>query len=598
MVRKTLSPAKLLKAGSLAGLLLISLFFQGCASPGGSSFTLDVAHINDTHSHLEPVELTLMLDNAPTRVEAGGFPRLESAIEAIRMKEKNVLFLHAGDAVQGTLYFTKYGGKADMDFLDLLGLDVICPGNHEFDKGPALLAGLIGMARFPFVSSSIDSSADPQLSGRIVPYVIKTFGASGRERVGIIGVTTPDTPVLSSPGPAIKFEDPETAVSKTVELLKSKGIDKIIVLSHLGYKQDIALADEVPGIDVIVGGHSHTLLGDKQAFSAIGMTAEGDYPTVTKGPTGETVLIVQAWKWTAVLGELKVTFDKKGRITAWSGRPRLILGETFMRKDAEGRYERVSEGSAGYDAILQVIGSSGVAVVYPEDHEARKKLASYAAPLKTFMSEVVANAAGDMGRGDNSGPGPVVADSMLWKTAELKTRIAILNAGGVRADLAAGAVTVGDIHEVLPFDDTLVVMDLTGAQIRQALEEGVDFMAGRGNDSPYVYVSGISFMIDEASQKGQRIEQLKVKKTDGGYADIDPGTTYRIVTNSFLAGGGDGYEALKKAKGYRLDTGFIDADAFMEYIRSLGALSNPTGIRIVVKKRHGRKKGLHLPEAA
>ncbi len=574
----------ILKAGSVVVLLLLSLVFQACAtSSAGRTFTLDIVHINDTHSHLAPFKLTLMLDSRPTEVQAGGFPRLKSAVDALREKEKNLLFLHAGDAVQGTLYFTKYRGRADMDFLNLIGIDAICPGNHEFDRGPDLLAGLIGVARFPFVSANIDTSANAELSGRIEPYIIKEFGTLGQERVAIIGATTPDTPVLSSPGPTLKFEDPDTSVSRTVALLKTKGINKIIVLSHLGYKHDIALAGKVPGIDVIVGGHSHTLLGDRRDFSDIGVTTGGDYPTVIRGPGGSKVLIVQAWKWAAVLGELRVTFDGKGNITRWKGRPTLVLGDSFKLKDAAQAYVGVRKGSARYKAILHAIESSGVAAVYPEEPAAERKLDYYSAPLDAFMKEVVARAAGDMKIGENSGPGPLVADSMLWKTTKLKTRIALLNSGGVRRDLSAGPVTLGDVYEVLPFDDTLVVMDLTGAELREALEEGVDFMITRGNGSPYMYVSGISFSIDEAKPEGRRIGLLKVKGLQGGYEDVDPGAIYRIVTNSFMAGGGDGYTELKNSKRYRLDTGFVDADAFMEYIRSLGTLSNISETRITVK---------------
>jgi 5'-nucleotidase / UDP-sugar diphosphatase len=583
-ITKARSHSGILNAGPVVVMLLLSLVSQACATGSAArTFTLDIVHVNDTHSHLGPFEMTLRLNNIATKVQTGGFPGLKSAVDAIRKKEKNVLFLHAGDAVQGTLYFTKYLGRADMDFLNLMGIDAMCPGNHEFDKGPDLLAGLVFMARFPFVSANIDTSANAQLSGRITPYVIKEFGAPAQEKVAIIGVTTPDTPVLSSPGPTLKFEDPEASVSRTVELLKAKGIDKIIVLSHLGYRYDIALAGEVPGIDVIVGGHSHTLLGDRRDFSDIGMTTGGDYPTVIRGPGGAKVLIVQAWKWAAVLGELKVTFDAKGRITRWKGRPTLVLGGSFKQKDASRAYVEVRKGSARYKAILQAVKASGAAAVYPEEPAAERRLAYYSAPLKAFMKEVVARAAGDIKRGENSGPGPLIADGMLWKTRELETRIALLNSGGVRKDLPAGPITLGDVYELLPFDDTLVVMDLSGAEIREALEEGVDFMISRGNGSPYMYVSGVSFSIDEAKPEGRRIGLLKVKGLQGGYEDVDPGAIYRIVTNSFMAGGGDGYTELKNSNGYRLDTGFVDADSFLEYIKYLGTLSNPTEIRIAVK---------------
>jgi 5'-nucleotidase / UDP-sugar diphosphatase len=167
------------------------------------------------------------------------------------------------------LYFNRFGGRADCNLLNRMNLDAMTPGNHEFDRDPQALAAFADQANFAIVSANIDASKDPVLFSVIKPYIIKNVG--GR-KVGIIGLTTPDTPALSHPGPAIAFLDPEQAARKAIAALVAQGVRTIIVLSHLGYDRDVELAARLPEIDVIAGGHTHTLLGD---FKALGLAGEG-----------------------------------------------------------------------------------------------------------------------------------------------------------------------------------------------------------------------------------------------------------------------------------------------------------------------------------
>lgn len=577
---------KRLNKYSYISLLLLGLFsiLLSCShiqySP--EPLTITIAHLNDTHSHLEAdrdAEL-MKFDGIDTKVYLAGFPRLKTALDKMKNESENFILLHAGDAVQGTLYFTLFNGDADIEFLNLLGIDAMTFGNHEFDKGPEMTGKIVNNTRFPFISANIDFSGIPSIRDKVNQYLIKSFG---REKVAIIGVTTENTAQISNPGPDIKFNNVANSIIKSVNELTGMGINKIIVVSHIGYEEDIKLAQSVPGIDVIVGGHSHTLLGDTTAFGYLGITTQGKYPTVAKSPEGRDVLIVQAWRWGEAIGSLRVDFDEEGNIKGYFGKPTLIMGQTFIQDKKE-----VPHDSDTYKRILQIIAGSSVAGIYEENPDAKKMLQPYKKQLDILMKTVIAETKDDLIGGLNSGPGPIIADGMIWKTG---AQITLLNRGGVRRDIYAGDISVGTVMEVLPFGNTLFLMELSGAEIKNVLEDGVDFQIVNNSSNPlFPYVSGITYTINTFSVKGSRIAEIKVKNPDGAYTDIDMGKTYKFATLSYIAAqGGDGYTFLKDFKGFKYDTGLIDSDVFIEYLKYLKTVSSPTEQRITVKSSQGAK---------
>jgi 5'-nucleotidase / UDP-sugar diphosphatase len=314
-------PNKIRKFIVLWAILFFAVF-TGCSdsddddpiqSDTGRPLSLTVMHVNDTHSHLDPTASSVEIGGVQTYLDMGGFARMATKVDQVRGQKENTLLLHAGDAVQGTLYFTRYQGEADFAFLNLLGFDAMVLGNHEFDKGPETAAAFFDMADFPILSANTDATADPYLNGRAVPYEVREIDGA---RVGIVGLTLPDTAVISSPGDDVVFEDAVVTAQEMVDTLKADGINKIIFLTHLGYERDLDLAQSVAGIDLIVGGHSHSLLGD---FTDLGLSPDGDYPTHTFGPTGEDVYIVQSWEWAKTLGVVDVQFNEAGIITEATG---------------------------------------------------------------------------------------------------------------------------------------------------------------------------------------------------------------------------------------------------------------------------------------
>jgi 5'-nucleotidase / UDP-sugar diphosphatase len=571
------------------------LTISACSSASSDNqpepLTLSIIHLNDTHSHLDVLSNEeLYFDGVKTRTDLGGAARMKTAIDVLSMDNENTLILHAGDAVQGTLYYTAFNGEADFVLLNYYGIDAMTLGNHEFDKGPQSVANYIAWADFPVVSANIDATNEPALKGKILPYTLKVLG---HNTVAIIGATTTDTESTSSPGANVKFNDVEESIRNTVRTLQSYGLNKVIVLSHIGYEEDLDLAESVSGIDVIVGGHSHTLLGSQTGFADFGLTVPAgyDYPTVVQSPEGKDVLVVQAWCWGRAIGELNVSFDANGDITSYNGHPYLLNSESFKQNYGAGW---VVVGPDVQDRIMALILGSELLEVFDQDAETQAILQPYTDQIIEKKKTVVATAAEDILKGSaassfNSGPGPIVADSMIWKTASQGVTIAIQPRGGVKADFLAGNITMGDVLSVLPYNSLLMAIEMTGAEVKNALEDGIDYQVvnnprGPSNCPWYPYVSGLKFDIMENAAKGSRVTNIQYRSTLGGlYSGFDLGATYRIIVTAYLAGGGDGYTTLKNIPAARKrDTGFIDSDAFSEYLASLGTVTNPTETRITV----------------
>nr|WP_287412414.1 5'-nucleotidase C-terminal domain-containing protein [Pseudodesulfovibrio sp.] len=539
------------------------------------SFDLTVLHVNDSHSYLDATKDTLKPEGKSTSVKIGAWARLQTAVSRVRGQAQNVALLHAGDAVQGDLYFMKYGGRPEMEFLNRLDFTAMTLGNHEFDKGPDFLAGFLKYTKVPVVSANIDASAIPILASKIMPYFITSYGG---EKVGIIGLTTKETAIISSPGNIVFADEAETA-RQYIKELEAQGINKIILLTHVGLDADKRLAATVSGVDIIVGGHSHSLLGDSVAMEELGEEPDGTYPVVVKGVDGNDVYVVTAWKWGRVLGRLDVTFDDIGRVTAVKGNPVMLLADTFKRKNKDKK--KVELEGVEREEMLALVKKSPVARVVSKDNASEAFLEPFREGVNAMRTDVIGIAAQTLSHirvpgVDESGLSlphgsliaPIVCQSMLAKMASTgeDVDIALLNGGGVRDSIPRGNITVGTAYTLMPFSNTLNVMDMTGAQVKRALEIGVTRGAGA-----FPYVGGARYTADMNNSEGNRITRLEVKGGDDQWKLLDVERTYRVVTNSYLAGGGDGYVVMKDVL-KRYDTGFVDAVAFIEYVKAMKTL--------------------------
>ncbi|SLN52309.1 Trifunctional nucleotide phosphoesterase protein YfkN precursor [Roseivivax jejudonensis] len=503
------------------------------AGTAQADYALTILHTNDFHARFEPIsayDSTCAAEDNAAGECFGGTARLITAIEEARARAENPVLFDGGDQFQGTLFYTYYKGQLAAEMMNRLGYDAMTVGNHEFDDGPEVLRGFVDAVEFPILMSNADISNEPQLADVIEKStVIERNG----ERLGLIGLTPEDTDELASPGPNVTFSDPVAAVQAEVDRLTEDGVTKIIVLSHSGYAVDQRVAEETTGVDVIVGGHTNTLLGDME-------DAAGPYPTMV----GDTA-IVQAYAYGKFLGELNVVFDDDGVVTSATGAP-LIM-----------------------DAAVA------------ENEEVVARIAEAAEPLDEIRNEVVAEAAapieGDrtVCRAQECAMGNLVADAMLDRVADQGIEIAITNSGGLRASIDAGEVTMGEVLTVLPFQNTLSTFRVSGSVLKEALENGVSQIeegAGR-----FPQVAGLSFTVDASADVGNRVSDIMV-----GDAPLDPDTLYGVVSNNYVRNGGDGYAMFIDARD-AYDYGPDLADVTAEYLAENGPYEPYTDGRITMQ---------------
>jgi 5'-nucleotidase/UDP-sugar diphosphatase len=505
----------------------------GPASSFAKDFKLSILHINDVHSRIEPINKFNSTCRPTNNVAGecfGGMARVKTAIEARRSAleaaGRHVLTLDAGDQFQGSLFYSTYKGMVAVELMNQIGFDAMAVGNHEFDNGPENLAKFADRANFPLLFANTNISNEPILAGKIKSHIIKSFG---RERVAIIGILAEDTDETSSPGENVSFIQSETVLKKLIAKLEADGVNKIILLSHVGLPRDKQIAAAVNGIDVIVGGHSHSLLKI--------------YPTVVKAPNGQAVPIVQAYAYSKYLGELTVTFDAQGHVSKAKG--------------------RVWELNA----------------VVREDSAFAAFIAQKAAPIEELKRKVIGNSRalinGDRKtcRAKECSMGNLVADAMLARSEKQGISIAILNSGSLRASIDTGAITMGEVVTVLPFQNTLSTFQLKGSDIIAALENGVSQVeTGAGR---FPQVAGLRFTFDSKNEVGQRVSDVLVRGPDGKYSPIDPEQIYGVATNDYLRSGGDGYKLFKTRglKTYDFGPGLDEVVA--HYIASLGGTYRP-----------------------
>jgi 5'-nucleotidase / UDP-sugar diphosphatase len=508
---------------------------------GAETYQLRIFHTNDHHARLEPV-----VSGTPPAPVHAGVSRRKTLLDALRKdaRNQNVLVLDAGDVFQGTLFFNQYRGLADLEFYNALKYDAIAIGNHEFDIGQQALADFISRASFPVLSANIKVDPSSVLAGKITPWYVKWVGG---QPIGIIGVTTEETAILSSPGAGVTFTDPVAAVKLGVADLRGRGVNKIIVLSHLGITADRELGRKVDGIQAIVGGHSHTPMGPMLARP----TSAQPYPEVVPSPSGKPVIVVTDWEWGRWMGDLTLGYDANGDLTkVVAGHP-VEVSVAKIEPD-QGFENRIKVFSGPIDTLRKTVVGSAAVLLNGARADVRSK--------ETNLSNMI-------------------ADSSLLKTQSAGSQIAIVNGGGIRASFNAGPITIGNVLEVLPFGNTLTVLTITGAQVREALENGVsqvETTAGR-----FPQVGGMRYSYDPKAAVGSRILSIDIKSGDS-YTPINPTASYRLVINSFAATGGDGYSVLTRGTN-KLDTGFLDSDVLIEYLRNNSPVSPQVEGRITIK---------------
>ncbi|WP_186579673.1 5'-nucleotidase C-terminal domain-containing protein [Aquibacillus kalidii] len=526
------------------------------------NFDLTVLHTNDVHGSLDDM------------------PKTVTAVKEERTKDPEALLLHAGDEFTGTLYFNEFQGAADLSMMNLMDFDAMTFGNHEFDLGSSgeghkKLVDFIEGAEFPFVSANVDFSKDQQFAG-VFNDLIKANAEDGQiyngiikevkgEKVGIFGLTTEETVDISSPG-SIAFENYLQEAEKAVEAFEAQGVNKIIALTHIGYDDnaavdnDLTLAKQVEGIDIIVGGHSHTALAEPT------VVAEDETPTV----------IVQTGSGNSNLGVLDVEFDNNGIVLTQTGKL-IEIGD----QEADPEAIKVL---APYKEKVDQVAQEEIGVELEEELKNPRTNGDDANPSVRKNETILGN---------------LITDGMLEKARAFTGEnvvMAFQNGGGIRAAIDAGPITVGEVITVLPFGNTLATMDLTGAELKQAFE--TSFSKYPGENGGFLHVAGGRVKFDSTKPVGERVISIEYLDQDGKYVEVQDEEMYTIATNAFTAKGGDGYDVFAKAyeEGRVTDLGLSDWENFREYLVSLDSIPTEVEGRILDISENNEEDPGETPE--
>ncbi|MGX8237139.1 5'-nucleotidase C-terminal domain-containing protein [Exiguobacterium undae] len=501
-----------------------------------NDFSLALLHTNDTHASL---------DNAPKRATA-----IKERRAAYRAEGTPSLLLDAGDVFSGSLYFNEFKGQADLELMNYMKYDMMTFGNHEFDLGEqdqgAALQAFVAGAQFPFITANVNFSKNPLFNGyqkntitsgpdegHIYQGIIKEING---EEVGFFGLTTEETKDISSPG-SITFSNYIKSAQSTVDKFKKRGVNKIVALTHIGYDDNPAvdndqlLARNVDGIDVIIGGHTHSQL-DKPVY------VPADEETKKKEPT----IIAQAFQYSDFLGDVNVTFDYKGKIKSYDGS--LIPVKALV---ADAKAAEILKPYA--DKIAAIKNQEVGATVVNELVNPRTN------PTNTVSV-----------RNSETALGNLITDAMLDKAKKVnpETVIAVQNSGGIRAAINAGPLTAGEILTTLPFGNTLATVKMTGAQLKELFEISVG-LAPLENGG-FLQVSGMKLTYDGSKAAGQRVTKMELN-TNGTFTVLDPAKTYVVATNAFTAKGSDGLTPFKTAydEGRVTDLGLSDWENLRDF---------------------------------
>jgi 5'-nucleotidase/UDP-sugar diphosphatase len=616
---------KLSRRGFLKGSVALGAGFVLYRYAGGFRITnaqagpevrqLRLVHTNDHHARIEPATgITVRSGSQSATRSLGGVARRKTLFDQIAAGQlfdpppggvvRDTLFLDAGDVFQGTLYFNQFLGQADLWFYNRLPYSAVTIGNHEFDRGDQPLADFIAGAQFPILSANITAVAPSPLAALYAE--VPGPGQWGKRitvdlpngtRVGVFGLTTVETDNISSPSDAVTFSGEYVAIANAqAALLKAAGADIVVALTHIGFTPDKAIAPQLTDVDIIVGGHSHTpLLPDDLVGQPVGASRVDAYPQIVTGADGNPIVIVQDWEWAKWVGDIIVGFDANGIVTE-------VRGATIRPVWADG--------ISGGRALLPGEGAE----ITPDPTFQTQIDTVYKPPIAALSNQLVGattvELSNSLSRSRENPLGNFLADAIRAKVASFSNNpnnypvVCILNGGGIRTSIPAGAITVGRVLEVQPFGNTVAHVDVTGAQLKAALESGVSALQpGAARDASrnvvgsgrFPNVSGMRYTVNPngraaqaplaatatqpavPAQPGNRILEVEILEGDE-YVPLDLEKMYRVASLSFIINGGDGYSAFTPGGDLadpsvgggvnQLDSGLIDADVTIEYIQS------------------------------
>ena len=484
--------------------------------------TLTILHTNDIHGRFE-------FQDPEGREPSIGFARLKAKVDQMKGEDPNTLVLDAGDTFHGTVDINLSKGEAMVDLMNLVGYDAMVPGNHDFNFGYDRLIELKGLTDFPIIAGNIVKDEDN--STDFDPYEV--FELDNGLKVGVFGLATEETKYKSHPDntEGITFSDYMEASRDAVAELNNEGVDIVVGLAHVGIDEETNVttedvANEVAGIDVIIDGHSHTELPEGKMV-------------------GDT-LIAQTGSHLQSMGIVELEFDG----------------------------EKVSSKTASLFTVGDAVDEG-----LEEDKDVKKKIDDMIKENEKVKEEVIGKTevtlVGERGyvRTGETNLGNLITDAMLFASPEAD--VAITNGGGIRASIEKGDITLGGAMKAFPFTNFLSTITVKGQDIMDALEHGVDSYPETAGKFPHV--GGMKYKFDADKPAGSRVLEVTV---DGEYLDLEK--DYNIVTNDFMAIGGDGYTSFEGKP--IIEEGALLSDVLVDYLKKEGTVKPKVEGRITIEE--------------
>ena len=462
---------------------------------------------NDFHSQIEPLS-----KEETYNADRGGAKRIKALVDSVRTAEKTVFLADAGDYVQGTYYFSLLNGSVEMEVIDRIGYDVRTLGNHEFDKKMTCLYDMLSWSNVPVVASNYDFTRT-SLANRVErSMIIEKNGM----KVGFIGLNVKlDNLVAPSAREGVDWQNAINVADNLAKELRDQGADIVIALSHLGYEKnssevyyDRGIAMNTQYIDMIIGGHSHTFL---------------NYADWVKNKNNVSVPVVQTGSKGICLGYAKIKFDDNGKPTFTY---KLIPVKNHLDKKLDQDFSDLID--------------------------------EYTASVSYKMEEVIGNCPQAIRKGTPESPlHNLTGDALIWMAKEFMDTdadVGLYNTGGLRAEISAGDLTIGDVYAVYPFDNVLSIITMKGSDLKTMF----NYVASSGG-------------LPVSSSVKLVISNKKVKSVTINGKAIDDNKTYTVATIDYLVElGRYGFEN----KTSRSDSPEIIRDYFVEYFRHLASQNN------------------------
>jgi 5'-nucleotidase len=464
-------------AFALALLLIVAATSPAQSADSECLVRVTLLQVNDVYQ-FAPVD----------RGATGGLARLATLHKQALKESPNTLFLLAGDTISPSVESNTYKGAQMIDAWNAVGIDFAVFGNHEFDFGPDVLVQRMKESHFTWLGANVIDTKTGKTFAGTPPFVIKEFQGI---RLGIFGIVLPETKNTSRPGPNVEFRGVCETAKQTVALMRRSGAQVIVALTHLSMAEDKALAHCVEGIDLIIGGHEHTLL---QSLA-------------------ERTPIFKMTSDAREMGRIQLN------VNAASGKLQSIDWEIVPVNSRIAEDAEFASVMSKYDSLM-------------------KELA-----VPVGRTDVPLNAKSKQSRTEETNIGDFIADAFRKVTG---ADVALVNGGSIRADdiIPAGELTEREVFSILPFANPVVKIEVTGATLRKALEHGVSQSAESSEPGRFPQVSGLRFSFDAKRPVGSRVTEVTVAGQP-----LDDNKTYTLATSSFVAlDGGDGYDMFKGAR--------------------------------------------------